>query len=127
VALAVVALMLPAAAGVGWWWRERQEGLHRAIQLTGGDPARGQLLIRNFGCAGCHTVPGVSGATGRAAPSLQGVAGRVWLAGVVENTPANLIRWIEDPRTIDPRTAMPPTGANGRDARDIAAYLYTLR
>jgi cytochrome c len=121
-ALALVASTLAAAGGGGWWWRERQEAVHRAVQLTSGDPTRGQGLIRNYGCAGCHTVPGVPGATGRAAPSLQGVAGRVWLAGVVENTPANMIRWIEDPRAIDARTAMPPTGAGSRDARDIAAY-----
>lgn len=126
-ALGLLALVVAGAGGAGWWWRERQEGRDRAIQLTGGNPARGQTLIRAYGCAGCHIVPGVPGATGRAAPSLQGVAGRVWLAGVVDNTPANLIRWIEDPRAIDPRTAMPPSGAQGRDARDIAAFLYTLR
>jgi cytochrome c2 len=118
---------MAATTGTAWWWLEREEGRARAIALTSGDPARGPDLIRRHGCAGCHVVPGIPGATGRAAPSLQGVAGRVWLAGVVTNTPANMIRWIEDPRAIDPRTAMPPTGATGRDARDIAAYLYTLR
>lgn len=127
VALGLLAVVVAGAGGGGWWWREREEGRQRAVQLTGGDPSRGQGLIRAYGCAGCHTVPGVAGATGRAAPSLEGVAGRVWLAGVVANTPPNLIRWIEDPRAIDPRTAMPPSGAQGRDARDIAAYLYTLR
>jgi cytochrome c2 len=123
----VVTLVVAGVFSGAWWWREQQESWHRAVMLTGGDPSRGRSLIRDLGCAGCHTVPGVPDANGQAAPSLQGVAGRVWLAGVVENTPANMARWIENPRSIDPRTAMPPTGADTRDARDIAAYLYTLR
>jgi cytochrome c len=123
----LVALVAASAIGGGWWWRERQETLHRAVLLTGGAPERGRGLIRHYGCAGCHSVPGVAGAKGQVGPSLQGFAGRVYLAGSLENTPGNLIRWIEDPRALDPRTAMPRTGAAGRDARDIAAYLYTLR
>jgi cytochrome c len=126
-AFGLAALVLASAVGGGWWWRERQETLHRAVLLTGGDPARGQGLIRYYGCAGCHVVPGVAGAKGQVGPTLQGVAARVYLAGSLENTPGTLIRWIEDPRALDPRTAMPRTGAAGRDARDIAAYLYTLR
>ncbi|MGG5819221.1 c-type cytochrome [Falsiroseomonas sp. HW251] len=51
----------------------------------------------------------------------------VWLAGTAANTPDNLRRWIEDPRALDPRTAMPPTGTTGADSRDIVAFLYTLR
>src|SRR2546428_1446139 len=35
-----------------------------------GDPARGRQLILAAGCAGCHTVPGVPGATGVARPHL---------------------------------------------------------
>lgn len=38
-----------------------------------------------------------------------------------------MIRWIENPSAIDPKTAMPNMGVTVRDARDIAAYLYTLR
>jgi cytochrome c2 len=35
--------------------------------------------------------------------------------------------WIRHPRNISPHTAMPDTGVTVTDARDIAAYLYTLR
>jgi cytochrome c len=38
-----------------------------------------------------------------------------------------MIRWIRDPRAVDSLTAMPNTGVTPADARDIAAYLYTLR
>jgi cytochrome c1 len=37
-----------------------------------------------------------------------------------------LIRWIQDPPSIDPKTAMPNVRVTEADARDIAAFLYTL-
>jgi cytochrome c1 len=46
---------------------------------------------------------------------------------VLHNTPENMIRWIEDPQAVDSLTAMPTLGLSDREARDIAAYLYTLR
>jgi cytochrome c1 len=46
---------------------------------------------------------------------------------VVANTPANLVAWLVNPAGIDPLTAMPASGVNEAEARDIAAYLYTLR
>jgi cytochrome c2 len=49
------------------------------------------------------------------------------IAGELPNTPANLTRWIQHPRQVEPRTAMPDLGVNATDAYDIAAYLYTLR
>ena len=62
-----------------------------------------------------------------AAPTLAGLAGRMYIAGLLPNSPENLIRWIEDPTAIDPQTAMPDVGVTPSDARDIAAYLYTLK
>jgi cytochrome c1 len=38
-----------------------------------------------------------------------------------------LIRWIETPQAIEPGTAMPNLGVTEQRARDMAAYLYTLR
>jgi cytochrome c1 len=35
--------------------------------------------------------------------------------------------WIQHPRQVEPRTAMPEMGVTEQDSRDIAAYLYTLR
>lgn len=52
---------------------------------------------------------------------------RTYVAGRLPNTPANLIDWIRDPQAIDPATAMPTIGLDEQQARDIAAYLYTLR
>jgi cytochrome c len=69
----------------------------------------------------------VVGADGLVGPPLTGIASRAFIAGVLPNAPDNMIRWIRDPRAVDSLTAMPNTGVTPADARDIAAYLYTLR
>lgn len=97
-----------------------------AAYLTRGDPERGRAAIRNYGCASCHSVPGVPGADALVGPPLTGFAERAYVAGVLPNTPDNLVRWIRHPREVDSLTAMPDVGVGERDARDIAAYLYTL-
>jgi cytochrome c len=98
-----------------------------ATAMTGGDPARGPALIRHYGCGACHTVAGVEGASGLVGPPLTGIASRSYIAGVLTNEPANMVRWIRDPKGVDSLTAMPNTGVSESDARHIAAYLYTLR
>ena len=60
-------------------------------------------------------------------PPLTRIAHRVYLAGHIENTPENMIQWIRHPHSIDERTLMPEMGVSDTDARDIAAFLYTLR
>ena len=83
--------------------------------------------MRQYGCASCHTIPGVPGANGLVGPPLSGVARRVYLGGVLPNTPENMVRWIQAPQEIAPATAMPDMGLSERVARDMASYLYTLR
>lgn len=98
-----------------------------ARALTGGEPARGRTHIERYGCGACHTVEGVDGADGLVGPPLTGVGSRVYLGGVLMNTPANMVRWIMDPKGVDPLTAMPVLGVTEQEARDIASYLYALR
>ncbi len=100
---------------------------NEAAALTGGDPRRGAVLLRGYGCSSCHVVPGVAGAVGTVGPPLSRMAARSFVAGRLANTPGNLIRWIRAPRSVDPQTAMPDLGVPEQDARDIAAYLETLR
>lgn len=98
----------------------------RAAVMTGGDPAAGRAALRRLGCATCHTIPGVRGADGRVGPPLDHMANRSFIAGVMANTPANLIVWIRWPQGVLPRSGMPNVGASEADSRNIAAYLYTL-
>jgi hypothetical protein len=58
---------------------------------------------------------------------LTQVARRAYLAGRIDNTPENMIKWIRHPHSVDDRTLMPEMGVSVQDGRDIAAYLYTLR
>ncbi len=65
------------------------------------------------------------GARGLVGPVLDGVANRAMIAGRVQNTPSNLMRWIADPQTVAPGTAMPTLSVHPAHRRDIAAFLYT--
>lgn len=98
-----------------------------AERLTGGRVALGRAALRRHGCVTCHTIPGVRGADALVGPPLTRMGARVFVAGELPNTPANLGRWIQDPRSVSPTTAMPDTGVTAADARDIVAYLFSLR
>ena len=95
--------------------------------MTGGDPDLGPAAINRYGCGTCHTIPGIPSARGKVGPPLGGVASRVYLAGRLPNTPANMQEWIRHPHAHDPETVMPETGIPAQQARNVAAYLYTLR
>jgi cytochrome c2 len=118
----LIALGFLAALGVDYW-QERQELVTRAAALTGGDPERGPAAIARYGCGGCHEIPAVTAAHGKVGPSLEGIGERVYIAGVLRNTPDNLVRWIVDPPSVDPLTVMPRTGIDQFAARDVAAFL----
>jgi cytochrome c len=94
---------------------------------TLGNPDRGARLISDYGCGSCHVVPGVSGARGLVGPPLTDFGRRSYIAGVLPNNADNLQHWIRDPQGVVPGNAMPDLGVSAVDARDIAAYLLTLR
>jgi len=85
---------------------------------------RGAAAIAHYGCGSCHTVAGIPGANGKVGPPLTGIGSRLYVAGMLENTPANMASWIHDPKAINPKTAMPKLGVTERDAADIAYYLH---
>jgi cytochrome c len=96
------------------------------IVATGGTASEGERLIRQYGCGSCHTIPGVRAARGLVGPPLISFGRRTFIAGHVPNSPDNLVRWIMGPQSIDAGTAMPTLGLTEQQARDVAAYLYTL-
>lgn len=116
-----LALVMLAACG-----RDEGKAFANAAALTGGDAYAGREKARDYGCGSCHTIPGVPGAHALVNPPLAGIAGRMYIAGVLTNTPQHMMSWIMDPPPIDSATAMPNVGLTEEDARDIAAYLYTL-
>jgi len=94
---------------------------------TGGDAQRGANLIENYRCGACHMIPGIHNADGLVGPPLILFSRRTFIAGELPNTPENLVRWIRSPKSVEPGTAMPALGLSDQEARDVAAYLYTLR
>jgi putative membrane protein len=105
---------------------DRASGDQRRL-IANTDVDRGRAAIKRYGCGSCHNIPGITGAQGLVGPPLGEIASRVYIAGVLPNEPANMVRWLENPPGVDDKTAMPNMGVTPRDARDIAAYLYTLR
>lgn len=99
----------------------------QAVVVTGGDPEAGRLALQGFACVACHSIPGVPGVRGSVGPPLDRFATRMYVGGVLPNQPDQLIEWIQDPQSVNPRTAMPNLGVIEPVARDMAAYLYTLR
>lgn len=93
---------------------------------NGGNPTAGKDAIRNYGCNTCHTIADVHDAVGVVGPSLNHWSNRNLIAGKLPNTPENLMHWIQQPHQVDPHTAMPEMNVTEDDARNIAAYLYTL-
>ena len=97
-----------------------------AESVAGGDVRRGAAAVSRHGCPACHTIAGIANARGLAGPPLTGIAKRLYIGGVLPNTPENMIRWIRDPKAIDEKTVMPVLGISTQDATDIAAYLYSI-
>ncbi len=119
--IAAVTLLLPLLLG------GCRLGGHDRTTSFGGDWHRGGKLIRQAGCGACHIVPGIDGANGLVGPPLNQIGARVYIAGVLRNTPDNMIHWLRDPQSVVPNNAMPNMGLSEQQARDIAAYLYALQ
>lgn len=91
------------------------------------DLERGRTALSQYACTACHSIPGVTSSSPQVGPPLAGMASRTQIAGRLANTPQNMVHWLRHPRDVDPMTAMPDLELTEADARDIAAYLATLR
>jgi cytochrome c2 len=121
-----VAVILVALIGIAVDYGEQRSRLRaHAAATVGGDPRRGEAMFIQYGCGSCHAATGVRTATGAVGPPLDGIAGRVIIAGQLANTPQNMERWIRDPQHVAPGTAMPNLHVGEQDARDITTFLYT--
>ncbi|MCI0398994.1 MAG: cytochrome c oxidase assembly protein [Chloroflexi bacterium] len=118
---------LPLLALALLWLTACGDNEAAAREMTGGDPDRGRQAILAYGCPACHTIPGIPGATATVGPPLSDWAKRHYIAGSLANTPENLVRWLDNPQAIEPGTAMPDLDVSEEAARDISAYLYSLR
>lgn len=90
--------------------------------------ALGRELFADTGCATCHEVAGTS-ANGRLGPSLTHFATRRTLgAGILQNDPATLRRWIEDADELKPGVRMPAYDRlTDEELEAIAVYVESLQ
>jgi cytochrome c len=123
--LGTAAFLAVSAIAAAITWNGQQQRRSVAIAMTGGDPARAAGHMRRYGCAGCHTIPGIPGGDGQVGGPLGDIKHRVYIGGVVTNSPDNLVKWIVSPQTYSPRSAMPASGISETEARDVATYLYS--
>ena len=98
-----------------------------AQQLVHADVAPGCDHIVRIGCSTCHVIPGVPGFRGRAGPSLAAFGERRYITKTLPNVPSVLLAWLQNASDLVPHTAMPDLPVSEKEAREIAAYLYTLR
>jgi cytochrome c oxidase subunit 2 len=113
----------PPAAFAAWLEAERAP----AAAPAGGPAARGRALFTELTCASCHAIAG-TGAAARIGPDLTHLASRRTLgAGLLENTPAALARWLADPQALKPGSHMPDLELDAAQVADLAAYLGALR
>ena len=89
------------------------------------------LAGRNFvvsqTCLNCRAIRGTN-ASVAAGPDLTHVASRRQLgAGVMENTPETLERWLANPDEYKPGCMMPNFTLNDQQLQQVTAYLESLR
>jgi cytochrome c len=121
-----LAWLLAALTGTLWLASCAAGARTPPAEVPNGNPAMGKLAIERYGCGTCHSIPGVRGADGSVGPPLDHFGRRGYIAGELPNNGPNLIRWIQHPQQVEPGTAMPDAGVTDVDARNIAAYLFTL-
>jgi cytochrome c1 len=123
------AVALTAVAAAVWFgvakWKSQSQRIEIGRALTQGDPAHAPVIMRRYGCTGCHTIPGIVGADGQVGGSLADISKRVYVGGVINNSAENLVRWIVSPQSFLANSAMPATGISEDEARDVVAYLYS--
>lgn len=92
---------------------------------AGGNVTRGKDLVETVGCMGCHVVGAdtrvrdVRGTSYDIAPELMRVGSKV--------TADWMYDWVRNPRHYNPTTKMPSLRITDPEARDIVAYLMTMK
>jgi cytochrome c oxidase subunit 2 len=107
-------------------WQRAQ--LQPGLAATSAAAAKGLALFQTSTCINCHAIRGVTGADAHVAPDLTHVASRRQLgAGILENTPANMRRWLKNPQLIKPGALMPDFNFTDQELDQLREYLETLR
>ena len=99
----------------------------RTSTVGDANTAQGRQLVASKGCVACHTFPDVKWPRGRLGPSLQHFGGQGLIAGRLPNQPGVLMQFVRNAPALLPGTAMPAMLMTDQEARDVTAYLLTLK
>ncbi len=83
---------------------------------------QGQEIFKKS-CLGCHAVAGEGGKLG---PNLTNYADRMRVAGILENNPENLAKWLKDPQQVKPGNNMPNLNLSDDQVNALVEYMSTL-
>jgi cytochrome c oxidase subunit 2 len=107
------------------WLKDQQE--KAKAPPAGTQASEGMKVFVKQSCVNCHRVRGID-ERGTYAPDLTHLMSRDTLAcGMIENTEANLDRWIDDPQRIKQGCLMPAFGFSPHERSLIVTFLRTLR
>lgn len=99
----------------------------RTPTLGDANVAKGRQLVTDKGCVACHTFPDVKWPRGGLGPALEDFGRQGLIAGRLPNQPGTLMQFVRNAPALVPGTAMPATLMTDQEARDVTAYLLTLR
>ena len=106
-------------------WEQAQ--LVAAPSPPTGTAQRGLALFQQMSCVNCHAIKGTT-ATAQIGPDLTHFASRKQIgAGIVDNTPENLHRWLRDPQQVKVGIKMPSFKFTDEQVTDLADYIETLK
>lgn len=87
----------------------------------------GRSVFMSNACIGCHRIEGTEAAAA-VGPDLTHVGSRTTIAaGLLENNPENLSRWIANPQKVKPGNLMPNMRLTDEQVTQLVAYLMSLR
>jgi len=106
-------------------WQSAQ--LRPAVRPTDPEARKGLVIFEQTSCVSCHAIGGTN-AVARVGPDLTHLASRRQLgAGIVDNTPENLRRWLADPQRVKPGAKMPDFKFSDEQIGQLVAYFETLK
>lgn len=106
-----------------WVDRQTQPAAEPTTQLA----QQGKELLLTSACIACHRIDGTS-AQGAVGPDLSHVGSRIKIAaGILDNTPENMARWLRAPEAVKPGVLMPNQNLTEEQIEQLVAYLASLR
>ncbi len=89
--------------------------------------AKGAQFFATSPCVACHKIEGTP-AQGVIGPNLTRFGSRLTVAaGMMDNTPENLARWLRDPPAVKPGSLMPKMNLDDETTSALVAYLESLK